>query len=103
MLMTRNCGCDGSVNALRNRRVAVAASRKPESTKLIVAPVESRARRSDCLLHDLFRLPAAVGQSCNTTHGLGAEHVPWPKPTNSLHVTIYGLIKAWTRQRRCRN
>ena len=24
-------------------------------------------RRSDCLLHDLFRLPAAVGQSCNTT------------------------------------
>ena len=23
--------------------------------------------RSDCLLHDLFRLPAAVGQSCNTT------------------------------------
>ena len=24
-------------------------------------------RRSDCLFHDLFRLPAAVGQSCNTT------------------------------------
>ena len=32
------------VSALRNRRVAVAASRKPESTKLIVAPVESMAR-----------------------------------------------------------
>ena len=27
-------------------------------------------RRSDCLLHDLFRLPAAVGQSCNTTSAL---------------------------------
>ena len=39
--MTRGCGCDGSVSALRNRRLAVAASRKPESTKLIVAPVES--------------------------------------------------------------
>ncbi len=24
-------------------------------------------RRSDCLLHDLFRLPAAAAQSCNTT------------------------------------
>ena len=36
--------CDGSVSALRNRRLAVAASRKPESTKLIVAPVESMAR-----------------------------------------------------------
>ena len=39
---TRGCGCDGSVSALRNRRLAVAASRKPESTKLIVAPVEAR-------------------------------------------------------------
>ena len=29
------------------------------------SPLEDR--RSDCLLHDLFRLPAAVGQSCNTT------------------------------------
>ena len=38
------CGCDGLVSALRNRRLAVAASRKPESTKLIVAPVESMAR-----------------------------------------------------------
>ena len=23
--------------------------------------------RLDCLLHDLFSLPAAIGQSCNTT------------------------------------
>ena len=30
-----------------------------------LSPLEDR--RSDCLLHDLFRLPAAVGQSCNTT------------------------------------
>ena len=34
VLMTRGCGCDGSVSALRNRRLAVAASRKPESTKV---------------------------------------------------------------------
>ena len=37
-------GCDGSVSALRNRRLAVAVSHKPESTKSIVAPVESMAR-----------------------------------------------------------
>ena len=30
-----------------------------------LSPLEHR--RSDCLLHDLFRLPAAVGHSCNTT------------------------------------
>ena len=28
-------------------------------------------RRSDCLLHDLFRLPAAVDQSCNITKPAG--------------------------------
>ena len=32
-----------------------------------LSPLEDR--RSDCLLHDLFRLPAAAGQSCNTTAG----------------------------------
>ena len=35
-----------------------------------LSPLEDR--RSDCLLHDLFRLPAAVGQSCNTTLSLTA-------------------------------
>ena len=30
-----------------------------------LSPLEDR--RSDCLFHDLFRLPVAVGQSCNTT------------------------------------
>ncbi len=30
-----------------------------------LSPLENR--RSDCLFHDLFRLPAAVRQSCNTT------------------------------------
>ena len=30
-----------------------------------LSPLEDR--RSDCLFHDLFRLPAAVGQSCNRT------------------------------------
>ena len=30
-----------------------------------LSPLEDR--RSDCLFHDLFRLPAAVRQSCNTT------------------------------------
>ena len=29
-----------------------------------LSPLENR--RSDCLLHDLFRLPAALAQSCNT-------------------------------------
>ena len=33
--------------------------------------------RLDCLLHDLFSLPAAIGQSCNTTcatrHGMRQE------------------------------
>ena len=32
---------------------------------LRVSPLEQRW--SDCLLHDLFRLPAAVGHSCSTT------------------------------------
>ena len=32
---------------------------------LRLSPLEHR--RSDCLLHDLFRLPAAVDHSCNTT------------------------------------
>ena len=31
------------------------------------AALSRRSSSSDCLLHDLFRLPAAVGQSCNTT------------------------------------
>ena len=30
-----------------------------------LSPLENR--RSDCLFHDLIRLPATVGQSCNTT------------------------------------
>ena len=30
-----------------------------------LSPLEDR--RSDCLFHDLFRLPAVAGQSCNTT------------------------------------
>ena len=30
MLMTRGCGCDGSVSALRNRRLAAAASQPQE-------------------------------------------------------------------------
>ena len=32
---------------------------------LRLPPLEDR--RSDCLFHDLFRLPATGGQSCNTT------------------------------------
>ena len=37
-----------------------------------LSPLEDR--RSDCLLHDLFRLPAAVGQSCNTTAATDSVH-----------------------------
>ena len=33
-----------------------------------LSPLEDR--RSDCLFHDRFRLPAAVGQRCNTTKWL---------------------------------
>ena len=37
-------GAHQRAQRLRNRRLAAAASRHPESTKSIVAPVESRAR-----------------------------------------------------------
>ena len=44
MLMTRGWGCDESLRALRNRRLAAAASRNADSKKSMVAPVESTAR-----------------------------------------------------------
>jgi hypothetical protein len=37
--MTRGWGCDGSLRALRNRRLAAAASRNADSRKSMVAPV----------------------------------------------------------------
>src|ERR1019366_7543905 len=42
--MTRGCGCDGSLRAMRNRRLAAAASRNADSRKSMVAPVELMAR-----------------------------------------------------------
>ena len=38
------CACDGSLRALRNSRLAAAASRSADSRKSLVAPVESMAR-----------------------------------------------------------
>ena len=42
--MTRGWGCDRSLNALRNSRLAAAASWNADSKKSIVAPVKSMAR-----------------------------------------------------------
>ena len=44
VLMTRGCGWEGLLSALRNSRLAASASRNTESRKSIVAPVESMAR-----------------------------------------------------------
>ena len=43
----------------------VPAHRAQNQRGLRLSPLEDR--RSDCLLHHLFRLPAATGHSCNTT------------------------------------
>ena len=41
--------------------------------------------RLDCLLHDLFSLPAAIGQSCNTTLSWAISEFPkWRKYLISL-------------------
>ena len=50
---------------LRERVPKVPAHGAHNQLGLGLSPLEDR--RSDCLLHDLFRLPAAVGHSCNTT------------------------------------
>ena len=51
--------------AKRERIPKVPAHGAQNQLGLGLSPLKDR--RSDCLLHDLFRLPAAVGQSCNTT------------------------------------
>ena len=51
--------------AERERVPKVPAHSAKNQLGLGLSPLEDR--RSDCLLHDLFRLPAAAGQSCNTT------------------------------------
>ena len=51
--------------AERERIPKVPAHGAQNQLGLGLSPLKDR--RSDCLLHDLFRLPAAVGQSCNTT------------------------------------
>ena len=51
--------------AERERIPKVPAHGAQNQLGLGMSPLEDR--RSDCLLHDLFRLPAAVGHSCNTT------------------------------------
>ena len=51
--------------AERERVPKVPAYGAQNQPGLRLSPLEHR--RADCLLHDLFRLPAAVGHSCNTT------------------------------------
>ena len=58
--------------AQRERVPKVPAHGAKNQLRLRLSPLGDR--RSDCLLHDLFRLPATVGQSCNTTHQI-AERV----------------------------
>ena len=49
----------------RERVPQVPAHGAQNQLGLDLSPLEDRW--SDCLLHDLFSLPAAVGQSCKTT------------------------------------
>ncbi len=56
--------------AERERVPKVAAHGVRNQLGLGLSPLENR--RSDCLLHDLFRLPAAA-QSCNTTLSNGRQ------------------------------
>ena len=58
-----------SRNESEYRRYARPAQRI--SSGIGLSPLEDR--RPDCLFHDLFRLPAAVGQSCNTTYSRGTR------------------------------
>ena len=51
--------------AERERVPQVPAHGTKNQLGLGLSPLENR--RSDCLFHDLFRLPGAVGQSFNTT------------------------------------
>ena len=51
--------------AERERVPQVPAHGTKNQLGLGLSPLEDR--RSDCLFHDLFRLPASVSQSCNTT------------------------------------
>ena len=51
--------------AQRERVPKVSAHGAKNQLGLDLPPLEDL--RSDCLFHDLFRLPAVVGQSCNTT------------------------------------
>ncbi len=49
----------------RERVPQVPAHGAQNQLGLDLSPLEDR--RSDCLLHDLFSLPAAIGHSCTTT------------------------------------
>ena len=64
---------------------------------LRLSPLEDR--RSDCLLHHLFRLPAAVGQSCNTTLLYRPPGWPSRKPLVRYKSFRY-QAKSWTTPRR---
>ena len=51
--------------AERERGPQILAYGAQNQPGLRVSPLEQR--RSDCLLHDLFRLPAVIADNCNTT------------------------------------
>ena len=67
--------------AERERVPQVPAHSAKNYLGLGLSPLEGR--RSDCLFHDHFRLPAAIDQSCNTTgeaSGLMLEEgAPWER------------------------
>src|ERR1019366_2241218 len=89
--MTRGCGCDGSLRAMRNRRLAAAASRNADSRKSMVAPVELMARlevtptaldSNICLIN----APGFVGRLKMTPQSLFQFGTVWLHPTPDRRV-----------------
>src|SRR5947209_4975310 len=75
--MTRGCGCDRSLRALRNNRLAASASRNADSRKSTVAP--ARIDRS------IQVAPAALHPNV----GL----VDTPRPGGRFEMTSYALVE----------
>ena len=55
---------------------------------LRLSPLEHR--QSDCLLHDLFRLPVAIDHSCNTTARVSTSTVNRSAAAAAEHVSASG-------------
>jgi len=89
--------------AERERVPKIPAHGANNQFRLRLQPLEDR--RSDCLLHDLFRLPAAARQSCNTSKGLSCANRECPllgKATGG-RIVRHGFYRTkWGRRRRYR-